>query len=129
MMIFTGREDDKTVGREDDKTVRREDDKTVGREVLLYAKKPGWTMDLSGLERLLTEKQVAVKMKINQVAFTIVDLQAAYPVIQEDIIRNDARNLARFSTGLFIREKAKSVLAAAGIHTIADKISHDPGLL
>ena len=66
---------------------------------------------------------------INQLAFTLVDLQAAYPVIQDDINRNGAKNLAQFSIELYFRGLAKSVLALAGIHTLADKISHDPGLL
>lgn len=126
---IAGREEFRTVGREDDRTVRREDDRTVGREVLLYAKKPGWTMDLSGLERILVEKDVAKKMMINKIAFTLVDLQAAYPLIKDDIEKNNAKNLARFSFSLYFREMAKSVLAAAGIHTLADKISHDQGLL
>ena len=106
-----------------------EDSETVGREVWLYAKKLGWTMDLGGLERLLFEKNAAKKMTINQITFTLVDLQAAYPVIQHDIRFNRARNLARFSLSLYFREKVKTFLASFGIHTLADKISHDPGLL
>lgn len=100
-----------------------------GREVWLYAKKPGWTMDLSGLEKLLVEEKVAKKMKINQVSFTLVDLPASYAVIQKDIRKNNAHNIARFCMNLYLREKAKSVLGIFGIYTIADKISHDPGLL
>jgi aminoglycoside 3-N-acetyltransferase len=103
--------------------------KPARNEYLLYAKKPGWTMDLAGLEKLLTEQQLARKIIINQVPFTLVDLETAYPVIKNDIIQNNARNLARFSTGLYLREKAKSILAGMGVHTLADKISHDPGLL
>jgi aminoglycoside 3-N-acetyltransferase len=129
MKINVGREDNRTVGREDFKTEGREDNRTVGREVVLFAKKPGWTMDLAGLERILVEKDVARKMLINRIAFTLVDLQAAYPVIKEDIQSNKARNIARFSTGLFLRESAKSMLVTFGIHTLADKISHDQGLL
>lgn len=86
-------------------------------------------MDLSGLEKLLTERQVAKKLLINQVPFTLVDLQSAYPIIKDDINRNKAKNLARFSPEMYLREKAKSFLAIFGIHTLADKISHDPGLL
>ena len=118
----TGRRGDKEKGRQGDGENRRV-------EVWLYAKKPGWTMDLGGLERLLTERQIAKKMLINQVPFTLVDLQSAYPVIKDDINRNKAKNLARFSPELYLREKAKSFLAIFGIHTLADKISHDPGLL
>jgi aminoglycoside 3-N-acetyltransferase len=103
--------------------------KPIRKEYLIFAKKPGWTMDLHGLERLLTEQQIAKKMLINQVPFTLVDLHAAYPVIKDDINRNKAKNLARFSPELYLREKAKSILAMFGIHTLADRISHDPGLL
>jgi aminoglycoside 3-N-acetyltransferase len=102
---------------------------TVRKEYLLYAKKPGWTMDLSGLETLLTEKQIANKMQINQVPFTLVDLHEAYPIIKNDIARNKSKSIARFSLELYLREKAKSILAPFGIHTLTDKISHDPGLL
>jgi aminoglycoside 3-N-acetyltransferase len=105
------------------------EERLVRKDYLLYAKKPGWTMDLAGLEQLLTEKQIAKKISINQVSCTLVDLEAAYPVIKEDILQNKAKNLARFSFELYLREKAKSMLAAVGIHTLADKISHDPGLL
>jgi aminoglycoside 3-N-acetyltransferase len=124
-----GREAGKQGSREAGKSVRLEDNKTIRKEVLLYGKKRGWTMDLGGLENLLVEKNVARKFNINQVAFTLVDLQAAYPIIKEDIEKNNARNLARFSVDLYARETAKSILGAVGIHTLADKISHDPGLL
>jgi len=109
--------------------VEEEAGNTVRKEYLLYAKRPGWTMDLSGLETLLTEKQIARKMLINQVPFTLVELHEAYPVIQKDITRNRSKYIARFSFDLYLREKAKSILSAFGIHTLADKISHDPGLL
>lgn len=99
------------------------------KEYLLYAKKPGWTMALGGLEQLLTEQQIAKKVMISQVSCILVDLEAAYPVIKDDILQNKAKNLARFSPELYLRENAKSILAAIGIHTLADKISHDPGLL
>lgn len=102
---------------------------TVRKEYLLYAKRPGWTMDLTGLETLLTEQQIANKMLINQVPFTLVDLHASYNIIKNDIERNKSKNIARFSLNLYLREKAKSILSAFGIHTIAEKISHDPGLL
>jgi aminoglycoside 3-N-acetyltransferase len=99
------------------------------KEFLLYGKKPGWTMALEGLEKLLIENQIARRSDLDQVSCTLVDLEAAYPLIKDDIIDNKAKNLARFSPNLYLREKAKSILAAIGIHTISDKISHDPGLL
>lgn len=103
--------------------------KTVKREAVIYAKKTGWTMDLKGLEKLLSDKNIAIRKTINRVAFTTVDLDAAFPVIQEDIRNNGARNIARFSLSLYFREMAKSILSAFGIRTLADKISHDHGLL
>jgi aminoglycoside 3-N-acetyltransferase len=106
-----------------------EDGTREQREFLLFAKRPGWTMKLSGLEELLTEKNVAKSIVINHVDFIMVDLEAAYPEILNDIHSNNARNLAFFSPGLYFREKAKQLLAAFGIHTLADKISHDPGIL
>jgi aminoglycoside 3-N-acetyltransferase len=101
----------------------------IRKEYLLYAKKPGWTMDLAGLETLLTEKQIARKMLTNQVPFTLVDLNGSYPIIRDDIRHNKSRSLARFSPGLYLRETAKSMLASFGIRTLTDRISHDPGLL
>jgi aminoglycoside 3-N-acetyltransferase len=98
-------------------------------ECLLYAKKPGWTMSLDGLERLLVEKGIARKYNIGKIPCTLVDLAKAYPLIKEDIDKNNARNLARFSFKLYVKEKVKSLLRNLGFQTINDKISHDPGLL
>ena len=110
-------------------SVDENDGNPAGKEFLLYAKKPGWTMDLEGLEILLTEKQIAKKSNLENISCTVVDLEASYPVIKDDILHNKAKNLARFIPELYLREKAKSILALVGIHTLADKISHDPGLL
>lgn len=96
---------------------------------LLYAKKPGWTMALEGLENLLKEKNIATSVNINKIPFTLVKLTDSYDVIRRDIRDNKAANLARYDFKLYLRETAKSILGAAGIHTLADKISHDPGLL
>ncbi len=105
------------------------DGKPEKKDFLLYAKKPGWTMALEGLEELLIKNQVARKVAIGQVSCTLVDLETAYLFIKDDIIHNGAENLARFSPNLYLREQAKSILSLMGIHTLSDKISHDPGLL
>jgi len=107
----------------------KNDDKPVRKGYLLYAKRPGWTMSLEGLEAILLENQVAKQVIFKQLTCTLVDLAAAYPVIKNEIINSDTNIIARFSLELYLREKAKSFLAAFGIHTLADKISHDPGLL
>jgi len=98
-------------------------------DFLLFAKKPGWTMEMSGLETLLLEQSVAQKVIINNLPFTKVDLAAAYPVIRHDILQNRAANIARFSPKLYFRDMAKNILARLGVYTVADKISHDPGVL
>jgi len=78
---------------------------------------------------LLMEEKAAVMTSFDKLACTVVDLRAAYPVIQKDIRSNNAKSLARFSFDLYLREKAKAVLAIFGIQTLSDRISHDPGLL
>jgi aminoglycoside 3-N-acetyltransferase len=102
---------------------------TEWKEFLLFAKQPGWTMRLNGLEEQLMKNHVAKIYTIDKISFTMVDLAAAYPLIEKDILENGAKNISQFSSELYLREKAKRLLAAFGIHTLADKISHDPGLL
>ena len=121
--------DEEKRGRGEKEKRRKGEGEKRGKEVWLYAKKPGWTMDLSGLEKLFIEENIAKKMKINQVSFTLVDLPASFQVISNDIRKNKAQNIARFSMNLYLRENAKAFLGKFGIHTVTDKISHDPGLL
>ncbi|MFO7613698.1 MAG: AAC(3) family N-acetyltransferase [Bacteroidales bacterium] len=105
-----------------------EDEKKHG-DFLLFAKKPGWTMEMSGLETLLLEQSVAQQVSINNLTFTKVDLAAAYPLIRNDIRNNRSAAIARFSPKLYFRDMAKNILARLGVYTVADKISHDPGIL
>ena len=98
-------------------------------EFLLYAKKPGWTMEMTGLQDLLISSGIAEQTIINGIPSFKVDLAASFPVIREDITMNHARNLARFSTKLYLRDAVKANLERIGITTTSDKISHDPGLL
>ncbi|MBW6459298.1 MAG: AAC(3) family N-acetyltransferase [Bacteroidales bacterium] len=105
------------------------EDEKKHEEYLLFAKKPGWTMEMSGLETLLLEQSVAQKVMINNLFFTKVGLAAAYPVIRHDILQNRAASIARFSGKLYLRDMAKKFLDRLGVYTVADKISHDPGVL
>ena len=109
-------------------TVDNPEGTPVVKEYLLYAKRPGWTMKLDGLENLLRGKKAAIEIIDNRVAYTVVDLAASYPLIVDDIRHNRARLLARFSLFLYLREKAKTLAGIFRIHTLADKISHDPGI-
>jgi len=104
------------------------EDENHWQEYLLFSKKLGWTMDMTGLEVILAENHISTEKIFNRIPCTLIDLTAALPAIREDILRNQARNIARFSTKLYLREVAKSILAPVGIRTQSDKISHDPGL-
>ncbi len=95
----------------------------------IFSKKPGWTMDMTGLESLLVSRGLARSFEINRVPFALAGLAASFGVILEDIRSNRARNIVRFSPKLYLRDQAKAVLSAFGFHTLSDKISHDPGLL
>jgi aminoglycoside 3-N-acetyltransferase len=109
--------------------VEGENGQINGKEILIYAKKPGWTMDMKGLEEILFREKVAKKQSINKVSFIQVDLAAAFPLIRDDIRNNRGRNISRFSFKLLFREMSKSVLQSFGFRTLGDKISHDHGLL
>ena len=85
-------------------------------------------MDMTGLEVILAENHISTEKIFNRIPCTLIDLTAALPVIREDILKNRARNIARFSTKLYLREVAKSILSAVGIRTQSDKISHDTRL-
>lgn len=98
-------------------------------EYSLFSKKPGWTMDMAGLEQLLISRGIARSFEINRVSCTLVGLEPAFRVVLEDIRENRARNIARFSPKLYLRDQAKAILSVFGFQTLGDKISHDPGLL
>jgi aminoglycoside 3-N-acetyltransferase len=95
----------------------------------LYAKKPGWTMDMAGLEKLIVSDKAAVLSEVNGVSCTCIDLVKAFPIIEEEIQVNQARGIARFSSRIYFRDLARPLLAKAGFRSKSDIISHDPGLL
>lgn len=105
------------------------EDQQQWKECRIYAKKRGWTMDMTSLEKELFQAGAARCHLINQVPFTLIDLVASLPVIQQDIRENRSSGMARFDLKLYFRDAAKTVLAAMNMHTPSDKISHDPGLL
>ena len=98
-------------------------------EYLIYSKKPGWTMVMNGLEKLLLEKQVAARYEINGIPCSNIDLYSSFPVISDDIHKNKARNISCFTLKLYLRDLLKPVFAKAGYRTKSDKISHAAGLL
>lgn len=104
------------------------EDEDALRAYRLYAKKPGWTMHMTGLERILLEQNIAKKHVINGIVAFQIDLAGAFPLIQDDIQHNYARNIARYSLQQYMKDSVKANLGKIGIRTASDKISHDPGL-
>jgi hypothetical protein len=95
----------------------------------LYAKKPGWTIALDRLEKILEERNITGKIFVNNLECTSLLLKNAYPVIVDDIRSNEAHNIATFSRKRYFRDILKPVLSRTGIYrTISDKITNDPGL-
>jgi len=94
----------------------------------LYSKKPGWTMNLSALEKLFRDKGILEESSFNGVSCSQIRLGNAFPVIREDILSNHAKSISRFDPGLFFREIVKNALSSLHLYrTLTEKISHAPG--
>lgn len=105
------------------------DDLSLQEDYVFFAKKTGWTMDMAGLEKLLKNVGAVDSGKINEIPYAVVDLAAAFPIVEKDILTNRAGNIARFSLKLYLRDHLKQLLSGTGILTPSEKISHDPGIL
>jgi len=81
--------------------------KTTQRNYSLFAKKAGWDMCLGRLEKLFEEKGVLFKITRNGIPFSMLNLRDTYDIIYSDISDNKARNIASFSSGLYLRQLLK----------------------
>lgn len=114
------------------RTIRLEyllgDGRQEWREYRIYAKRPGWTMNLSLLEGLFRKKGTLTQITINGVACSRIRLGEAYPIILDDITQNRARSISRFDLKLFMKEMLKNTLSSLHLYrTLTEKISHGPG--
>ena len=75
----------------------------------IYAKKPGWTMQMQSLEHLLSREKM-MHFRINGIDFYTIRCQDAYEIISKDIKENNARSIAAFSLKLYFRDILKSCL-------------------
>lgn len=107
-----------------------EQGKQTKRDYTIFAKKPGWTLHLNGLESLLESRGLIQRMTINGSEFSIVDLGAAFPMIMEDLRDNGTVNIAAFSFSRYIKDLVKPWLSATGLYrTTTQKITDGTGLL
>lgn len=82
----------------------------VEKDSCLYEKKPGYTIHLNGLEAIFLREGAAEKQILNGVPFLLIDLAAAYTLVENDIRRNEARNLVIFDRKLYLKQRIKSFL-------------------
>lgn len=99
------------------------------RNYCLYAKKPGWTMEMSRLESLLKDNGLLTSGMVNSVPWSMLNVRKALQVVREDIRDRKARSIARFSLTLYFRDIAKDLFRRSGIYkTPTDRISDDSHL-
>lgn len=79
------------------------------KEFWIYAKKPGWTMQMGELEKLLRPEKMQ-HFVINGIDFYSIRCRDAYEIISKDIKENNARSIAGYSLKLYFRDILKSSL-------------------
>lgn len=95
----------------------------------IYAKKAGWTLNLSLLEALFREKDLLKQCNFNGIPCSQIRLGEAFPVIRDDIRSNHAGNISRFSVKLLLKEKMKRVLSSLHLHqTLTERIHRAAGV-
>jgi len=91
---------------------------------LLYKKKTGWTMDMTGLEALL-EPMFLEDQRLNGIRCILLNLRDAHRIIEKDIRENHARNIARFDFTIFLKEMGKEILyTLRKYQTVNDRIKY-----
>ena len=97
-------------------------------QILFYKKRCGWTMNLDLLQDRLLSGTMDV-IKINHVDCAILNISKADMAVRQDILENQAKNIAHFTTKLFLRDMIKSFLKYFHIYkTPQDKINDGTGL-
>jgi aminoglycoside 3-N-acetyltransferase len=106
-----------------------DDGKFQGMEqILFYKKRWGWTMNLDLLQDNVLSGTLDI-MKINNVECSLLNIKKADLAIRQDILENQARNIAHYNTKLFLRDMTKSFLTYFHIYkTTQDKINDGTGL-
>ncbi len=99
------------------------------RTYYLYAKKAGWTMVLHRLEKLLDERGLLKTKNLNGLSYYELAAQEVYPLIQRNILEDNASDIAAFSWKLLFKDYLKVMAGRLKIYqTASDKIKNDTGL-
>jgi aminoglycoside 3-N-acetyltransferase len=85
------------------------DGQTSNASFQLYAKKPGWTMQLHRLQELIP-KQFIQQESYNDIFITAIRAKDAYEIISKDIKHNKAASIAAFTYSLYFRDIIKQGL-------------------
>jgi len=75
----------------------------------IFAKKPGWTMQLQKLDEMIPQEKLK-SFNINGIPFSMIRCRDAYEIISKDIRENNARSIAGYSMKLYIRDIIKTGL-------------------
>ena len=76
------------------------------REYSLYAKKPGWTMDMRDFERHMIISGSLSEIKVNGVNFIMINLEDAYKILLDGWLHK----VARFDKMIFIKDLIRKML-------------------
>lgn len=79
---------------------------TLDRIYKIFAKKPGWTMQLQNLQDIIPPEKLKTYV-INGIPFSTIRCNDAYELISHDIRENNAGNIVVFSPKLYIRDIMK----------------------
>lgn len=92
------------------------------RNYSLYKKYPWITLDFNPLEQIIEPAVIQQKI-INGVNYRILELEKAYNVIKEDIIKNNAKSISRYSFMIFCKSIVKGLLKKMNCYSSpSDKI-------
>ena len=84
----------------------------------IYSKKPGYSLDLGPLEKVLREKGKLKDVENTHFSFWVLDLVESFPMVQEELRENKAKNILRFD----LVSKLKEMLKSFGWRSKNDKI-------
>lgn len=93
--------------------VKRADGNIVHTQLKFYAKKPGYNLQLNGLQPKLAQGGALLQGVQDGVSWMLIDLRKAYDIIADDIQHHQARNLIIFDLWQYFRDVLKMLLNKA----------------